>query len=407
MGERMVDTVGINVLAAEIGADVDLVVVVCASLGIWMDSTEDTIEVHAADRVRRHVGKEGLDHLRDLHAGAISDLRAERLEADSTCFASAWSTSASRAQCTDVAWSPDGVDLASVSADERLRFWTEGDPRWILSADSSVPRARALAWRADGLVAVGCEDKVIRLGYPGSMSSWTPEFVGHKGWIFGVVWSPDGSILASAGGDNTVRAWRPGSSEPVWTAQLKGSSVWGIDWSPDGDRLVSSGANGVHLLDSSTGEVLSRLGPMLRGVPNVKWSPSGESIAAAAHSGEIAVFDSASGAEISRLVRDRGDMTLTLSWDDSGLALAAGYASGKIRIWHPGTGVCPHRFAAHRGRTLSIAWSPDSSRLASGASDGSVTVWRRDRATDVGLVPATGKGVIPDIGIRANVRGHM
>ena len=63
---------------------------------------------------------------------------------------------------------------------------------------------------------------------------------GHSGFIAKVAFSPDGSLLASASGDQNIKLWR--TSDWSEAANLSGhqDEVWSVDFDPNGQRLASS-----------------------------------------------------------------------------------------------------------------------------------------------------------------------
>ena len=68
---------------------------------------------------------------------------------------------------------------------------------------------------------------------------------GHTNWVMGVAFSPDGSRIASAGADQTVRIWDPARGREVLTLRGPRDRVHGVAFSPDGDRLAGASADGV------------------------------------------------------------------------------------------------------------------------------------------------------------------
>ena len=76
-----------------------------------------------------------------------------------------------------------------------------------------------------------------------------------------LVWSPDGSFLASGSEDGTVRVWHPGTgSAPLYVLRAHTDAIRALAWSPRGHTLASLSYDGtICLWDANTGQQTATL----------------------------------------------------------------------------------------------------------------------------------------------------
>jgi hypothetical protein len=113
-------------------------------------------------------------------------------------------------------------------------------------------------------------------GLPEQWNECLQTYEGHSGWVSSVVFSPDGSRVASGSGDNTVRVWDVQTGECQHTLEGHSGSVSSVVFSPDGSR-VASGSDGktVRVWDVQTGECQHTLEGHSGSVYSVVISPDG------------------------------------------------------------------------------------------------------------------------------------
>jgi WD40 repeat protein len=68
---------------------------------------------------------------------------------------------------------------------------------------------------------------------------------GHQDTVGSIAWSRDGSKLATASDDQTVKVWDAETGRELFTLRGHQASVTGIAWSPNGQHLASVGSDNV------------------------------------------------------------------------------------------------------------------------------------------------------------------
>ena len=144
-------------------------------------------------------------------------------------------------------------------------------------------------------------DMIIYSGRPCHL--WTLR--GHAAEVHSVVWAPDGTRLASASDDKTVRVWDVVAGKVVHT--MWGHTDWvrsvaWAEWGPDGRRLASASEDKtVRVWDVETGHVVHTLRGHTDWVFSVAWAPDGRRLASASDDQTVRVWDRATGHVIQSL----------------------------------------------------------------------------------------------------------
>ena len=196
--------------------------------------------------------------------------------------------------------------------------------------------------------------------------SWSIETIGPRADVSTLAYSPDGSRLATAGMDGTVRIWDPATGKLLRAILGANHAIESLCWSPDG-RMLAFGAWLTHkatILDVQSGSRLScdvrDFWIDSRNHPRLRWSPDGGRIAYHRND-EVAITTFPPG-DREVLLRGVGEHFSSLAWSPDGSTMATCSEGGGTLIWDTASGTQRKKLATPRGK--GVAWSPDGTMLA-------------------------------------------
>jgi molecular chaperone DnaK len=202
------------------------------------------------------------------------------------------------------------------------------------------------------------------------------ELTGHTRDVWTVAFNPDGTLLATASVDMTVRLWDTATGQPQGeplTGHTEG--VASAAFSPDGTLLASSSNdNTIRLWDVATGQPSGD--PLIGHTDEVTVAvfspPDGTTLASASDDTTVRLWDVASGEQ--RAVAVEGTPVRTVAFSPDGGILAIGRFDGQILLYDVAAGQVTGELTGHQGIVRGLAFSPDGT-LASASDDGTIRLW--------------------------------
>ena len=216
----------------------------------------------------------------------------------------------------------------------------------------------------------------------GGVRLWDPatgqvrrDLSGHKSSVWPPVYRRDGGQLATSSNDGTTRLWDPATGQCRHVLRGHGRRVTSVTFSADGTLLAAGGNDGVvRLWDPATGQVRRVLTGVADRLVSAVFSPVGSLLATASNDGGVYLWNAATGA-YEREMNVETDHLWAEAFGPDGAMLATANDDDTVRLWYRTTGRRIHTLSQHRGRVRSIAFSPDGAAIATGCDDRIVRLW--------------------------------
>jgi serine/threonine protein kinase/WD40 repeat protein len=214
--------------------------------------------------------------------------------------------------------------------------------------------------------------------------------------IRAAVWRPDGLAIATGTQEGRARVWSLTTGEPLSPPLPAGFPISGMEFSPDGTQLLLQGmpSKAHRLWDVVHERVVADL-PLQTQVTSGIFSPDGRRIATAAIGGTAAVWESASGALLTKIKADSvhvfsptNDLLL------AGLSLSSSIEIG-TRVWDVVSGKA--RTPPLGRGTFAATFSGDGRRVTTWSGFDGVSIW--DAASGAPLGNPLGPGQTPSLAL--------
>jgi WD40 repeat protein len=359
-----------------------------------------------------------------------------------------------------LAITPDGRTALTSCEDGRIRHWDLEQAQVIrelgVSPDrakggkTQAGRAHGVSIRSDGRVAavVDTEAQAVRLWdletgrelrASGRGSGQPYLSLRDRGLVWSACFSPDGTQIATVGGDN-ARLWNVNLEEqPEREVQsfVPHGPVACVQFSADGQRVAtSSWDNSARIWNAQTGKGELKLEGHQGAVNSVVFSPDGKRVLTASGDRTARLWDSATGATLRAFAGHQGPVNMAvlspdgtrvvtasddatarlwdaesgqqlreLKWHRFGVRCAAFSADGKYlltggddhaaALWQLDTGNVVMVLEGHTAAVTSVAFSPDGKRAITGSEDFTARVWdagRREQIPAADVARTTGSG---------------
>jgi WD40 repeat protein len=271
-------------------------------------------------------------------------------------------------------FSPDGDQVATANSDGSVSLWSEDDVRPMYGHSGDV---WTVSFSPDGTLLASAGDKKAQIwDIQGREPRFLAEAGGFTSWINMAAFSPDSNYIVTANQDRITRVWEAATGEELFLLSGHRDLVWSAQFSPDGNRVVTASEDGTARIWNVDPGL--ELRPDTTTVDSAELSSDG-SLILTKGGGEATVWDAATRIEL--LTFDTVSTINSVKFVGEGdrVVTASDRGAQPVELWDARTGKRLRVCCEHEDSWLSdiavFSPVPDDDRVVVLYSDGSARIW--------------------------------
>jgi WD40 repeat protein len=269
-------------------------------------------------------------------------------------------------------WSQDERQLLTVSSARTVTVWDADTMQALYTMPHSNPVLGAL-WSPDETrIVTWTQDGAITL-WDATRSATSKEakilFTVSYPQLLGVAWNKAGNQIVAWSKDRMI-AFLDQNDGHVQRTLTHDEDGFTLLWSPDGSRLASWSAAEVKIWDMLTGVLLSTFRHSK--LNQVAWSADNKQLLAASADGTISMLDTQTGKALSAVTAPAA--VLDIAWNADSSRIFGSIDNGTVMIWDAVTSKLI-RTLETTGSIAQMLVSPDGRRVVTAATSNVVTLW--------------------------------